>query len=287
MGGPVPVPPGNVGRPDPGDTVLAGQRALARLGYSVKVDGMMGSGTRQAIYLHAVAEPRKRALACKNGVTGVRPAHVAGRHWHGPAHADHVRNRIARGRAVHGRCGCSLLDAGGRVWLRPRRLAAIAGHVRDRAKRTTDFVRRAGRIRFGAAAGGAKACGLGPVAGCSASCVPGRAGGRSRSVSASGASWSTASRVLKRGAGWRLLCSASASPQAMAPPQPVRNSAEISPRMPEHESSCPFGHARPALRLRDAPLRRPGRTLRRPTAGRSRSSSGLIDKRREQGIVPF
>ncbi|WP_201863621.1 peptidoglycan-binding domain-containing protein [Microvirga soli] len=49
MGGPVPVPPGNVGRPDPGDTVLAGQRALARLGYSVKVDGMMGSGTRQAI----------------------------------------------------------------------------------------------------------------------------------------------------------------------------------------------------------------------------------------------
>jgi hypothetical protein len=49
MGGPVPVPPGNVGRQDPGDTVLAGQRALARLGYSVKVDGLMGSGTRQAI----------------------------------------------------------------------------------------------------------------------------------------------------------------------------------------------------------------------------------------------
>jgi hypothetical protein len=49
MGGPVPVPPGNVGRSDPGDTVLAGQRALARLGYSVKVDGLMGSGTRQAI----------------------------------------------------------------------------------------------------------------------------------------------------------------------------------------------------------------------------------------------
>jgi hypothetical protein len=49
MGGPVPVPPANVGRPDPGDTVLAGQRALARLGYSVKVDGVMGSGTRQAI----------------------------------------------------------------------------------------------------------------------------------------------------------------------------------------------------------------------------------------------
>jgi Putative peptidoglycan binding domain len=48
MGGPVPVPPANVGR-DPGDAVLAGQRALARLGYSVKVDGMMGAGTRQAI----------------------------------------------------------------------------------------------------------------------------------------------------------------------------------------------------------------------------------------------
>lgn len=49
MGGPVPVPPGNVGRPDQGDIVLAGQRALARLGYSVKVDGLMGPGTRQAI----------------------------------------------------------------------------------------------------------------------------------------------------------------------------------------------------------------------------------------------
>ena len=49
MGGPVPVPPANVGRTDQGDTVLAGQRALARLGYSVKVDGLMGSGTRQAI----------------------------------------------------------------------------------------------------------------------------------------------------------------------------------------------------------------------------------------------
>jgi hypothetical protein len=49
MGGPVPVPPGNVGRQDPGDTILAGQRALARLGYSVKVDGLMGSGTRQAV----------------------------------------------------------------------------------------------------------------------------------------------------------------------------------------------------------------------------------------------
>ncbi|MGO4388888.1 peptidoglycan-binding protein [Microvirga sp. 2YAF29] len=49
LGGPVPTPPANVGRQDPGDIVLAGQRALARLGYSVKVDGMMGPGTRQAI----------------------------------------------------------------------------------------------------------------------------------------------------------------------------------------------------------------------------------------------
>lgn len=49
LGGPVPVPPANVGRPDPGETVLAGQRALARLGYSVKVDGLMGAGTRQAV----------------------------------------------------------------------------------------------------------------------------------------------------------------------------------------------------------------------------------------------
>jgi putative peptidoglycan binding protein len=49
LGGPVPVPPANVGRSDPGDVILSGQRALARLGYSVKVDGVMGSGTRQAI----------------------------------------------------------------------------------------------------------------------------------------------------------------------------------------------------------------------------------------------
>lgn len=49
MGGPVPVPPANVGQSDPGDLVLSGQRALARLGYSLKVDGIMGPGTRQAI----------------------------------------------------------------------------------------------------------------------------------------------------------------------------------------------------------------------------------------------
>lgn len=49
MGGPVPTPPANVGRSDAGDLVLSGQRALARLGYGVKVDGMMGAGTRQAI----------------------------------------------------------------------------------------------------------------------------------------------------------------------------------------------------------------------------------------------
>jgi hypothetical protein len=48
MGGPVPVPPANVGR-EASDTVLAGQRALAKLGYGIKADGIMGSGTRQAI----------------------------------------------------------------------------------------------------------------------------------------------------------------------------------------------------------------------------------------------
>jgi len=49
LGGPVPTPPANVGRSEGGDIVLSGQRALARLGYGVKVDGMMGPGTRQAI----------------------------------------------------------------------------------------------------------------------------------------------------------------------------------------------------------------------------------------------
>lgn len=49
LGGPVPTPPANVGQPNGGDIVLSGQRALARLGYGVKVDGEMGPGTRQAI----------------------------------------------------------------------------------------------------------------------------------------------------------------------------------------------------------------------------------------------
>jgi peptidoglycan hydrolase-like protein with peptidoglycan-binding domain len=49
MGGPVPVPPANVGRSDSSDIVMSGQRALAKLGYGVKADGIMGSGTRQAI----------------------------------------------------------------------------------------------------------------------------------------------------------------------------------------------------------------------------------------------
>ena len=34
---------------DDSRTVMAAQRALARLGYGVKVDGMMGASTRQAI----------------------------------------------------------------------------------------------------------------------------------------------------------------------------------------------------------------------------------------------
>jgi Putative peptidoglycan binding domain len=49
MGGPVPTPPANVGRADSSDVVLSGQRALAKLGYDIKADGIMGSGTRQAI----------------------------------------------------------------------------------------------------------------------------------------------------------------------------------------------------------------------------------------------
>lgn len=48
MGGPVPVPPAAVGKPE-ADAVLLGQRALAKLGYGVKPDGIMGSETRQAI----------------------------------------------------------------------------------------------------------------------------------------------------------------------------------------------------------------------------------------------
>jgi len=47
LGGPVPTPPANVGQSS--DIVLSGQRALARLGYRLKVDGEMGPGTRQAI----------------------------------------------------------------------------------------------------------------------------------------------------------------------------------------------------------------------------------------------
>jgi hypothetical protein len=49
MGGAVPVPPANVGRPEAQDGVLAVQRALAKIGYGVKPDGMMGNETRAAI----------------------------------------------------------------------------------------------------------------------------------------------------------------------------------------------------------------------------------------------
>ncbi|MCB5176319.1 peptidoglycan-binding domain-containing protein [Microvirga lenta] len=49
MGGPVPMPPANVGHSDNGDVVLSGQRALAKLGFNIKVDGIMGSETRHAI----------------------------------------------------------------------------------------------------------------------------------------------------------------------------------------------------------------------------------------------
>lgn len=43
------MPPASVGKVEADDTVLAGQRALAKIGYGVKVDGFYGPGTRQAI----------------------------------------------------------------------------------------------------------------------------------------------------------------------------------------------------------------------------------------------
>jgi hypothetical protein len=49
MGGAVPTPPANVGRTDSADPVVAVQRALAKLGYPVKPDGMMGGETRAAL----------------------------------------------------------------------------------------------------------------------------------------------------------------------------------------------------------------------------------------------
>jgi hypothetical protein len=49
MGGAVPTPPAYVGRAEAGDLILSGQRALVKLGYGVKADGIMGAGTRQAI----------------------------------------------------------------------------------------------------------------------------------------------------------------------------------------------------------------------------------------------
>ncbi len=49
MGGAVPVPPANVGRSDGADPVLGVQRALAKLGYAVKPDGVMGGETRTAL----------------------------------------------------------------------------------------------------------------------------------------------------------------------------------------------------------------------------------------------
>jgi hypothetical protein len=49
LGGPVPIPPGSVGKVEVDDAVTAAQRALAKLGYGVKVDGVAGPGTRQAL----------------------------------------------------------------------------------------------------------------------------------------------------------------------------------------------------------------------------------------------
>jgi hypothetical protein len=44
-----PIPPALVGKVEPDRRVSAGQRALAKLGYGVASDGIMGPGTRQAI----------------------------------------------------------------------------------------------------------------------------------------------------------------------------------------------------------------------------------------------
>jgi hypothetical protein len=49
LGGPVPVPPAPVGRAEPSSAINAAQRALAKLGYPVKADGLWGPGTRQAL----------------------------------------------------------------------------------------------------------------------------------------------------------------------------------------------------------------------------------------------
>lgn len=63
--------------------------------------------------------------------------------------------------------------------------------------------------------------------------------------------------------------------------------SENLPRVTEHESGGLLGHARPALRLRGAPLRRPCRCLA-PHHGRQvQIVIGLIDKSFTQGIVPF
>lgn len=49
LGDPAPIPPAFVGKPEV-NRVAAAQRALAKLGYgAMKVDGVMGSGTKQAI----------------------------------------------------------------------------------------------------------------------------------------------------------------------------------------------------------------------------------------------
>jgi hypothetical protein len=57
--------------------------------------------------------------------------------------------------------------------------------------------------------------------------------------------------------------------------------------MPEHESGCPLCHAWPALRLRGAALRRPGRRPAPHHGGKVHIVIGLINKSFAQGIVPF
>lgn len=49
LGEPAPIPPANVGRPEANRLVASGQRALAKLGYGVTADGLMGPSTQKAI----------------------------------------------------------------------------------------------------------------------------------------------------------------------------------------------------------------------------------------------
>jgi len=59
------------------------------------------------------------------------------------------------------------------------------------------------------------------------------------------------------------------------------------PRVTEHEGGSLLGHARPELRPRGAPLRRPCRRPAPHHGGKVQIVIGLIGKSFTQGIVPF